>query len=339
MNPPGGSTIPGRARGHCGRGGGWNEEELLDITFLGTSASVPTRTRNVSSLALRLPERAEIWLFDCGEGTQHRLLQSTLRSSQISRIFLTHLHGDHLFGLLGLLASLSLAGDVRQIDLYGPPGLGEFVATGLRLSDTRLGYPLTIHVVCSGVIFEDERFTVRCRPLQHRVPTFGYRVDEKPRPGALDAARAAELGVPPGPLYGRLKRGERVELPDGRVVDGAALLGPPEPGRSFAYCADTAYCANAVELARGVDLLVHEATFSSREAELAAVSQHATAAEAARVALEAGARQLVLTHLSARVTQDEGRLAALLAEARAVFPNTILGADLQTISVPRRRPR
>jgi ribonuclease Z len=260
--------------------------------------------------------------------------------SQIRRIFITHLHGDHLYGLLGLLASAGLAGDVARIDLYGPPGLADFVASGLRYSHARLGYEVEVHTVEAGTILDESEFSVRAAPLDHRVPTFGYRVQEKDRPGALDAERAAALGVPFGPLYGRLKRGEQISLPDGRVIDGATLIGPPRPGRSLAYCTDTGYCRAAVALAEDADLLIHEATFAERDAELASLTGHATARQAATVAREAGARRLILTHLSARYTSD-GELSPddLLAEARAVFASTELASDFLVVEVPRRKPR
>ena len=307
------------------------------MTFLGTSAGVPTRRRNVSSLALRLPQRAEVWLFDCGEATQHQVLRSDVPISRGRRIFITHLHGDHLYGLLGLLASAGLAGEVARIDLYGPAGLAEYVESGLRYSHARLGYDVEVHVVEAGTILDEGELTVRAEPLAHRVPTFGYRVQEKDRPGSLDAERAAALGVPFGPLYGRLKRGEQVSLPDGRLIDGATLIGAPEPGRALAYCTDTSYSRAAVALAEDVDLLIHEATFAERDAELARVSSHSTARQAATVAREAGARRLVLTHLSARYAEG-GELGPddLLAEARAVFPNTELASDFLVIEVPRR---
>jgi ribonuclease Z len=309
----------------------------VQLIFLGTSAGVPTRRRNVASLALRLPERAEVWLFDCGEATQHQVQRSDVRISQIRRIFITHLHGDHLYGLLGLLASRGLAGDAERIDLYGPPGLDEYLRAGLRYSHARLNFPVEVRTVEAGVIVEHGDFAVQAAPLAHRVPTFGYRIRERDRPGALDAERAVALGVPFGPLFGRLKRGERVRLADGRVVDGAALLGSPEPGRGVAYCTDTAYCREAVELAADADLLVHEATFAQRDAELARATGHATAAEAARVAREAGARRLILTHVSARYAPGaEIGPEALLAEARAVFPATELAEDFLTVEVPRR---
>lgn len=304
----------------------------MQITFLGTSSGTPSRTRNVSSVALRL-ESGEVWLFDCGEGTQHRLQLSNLRASRIRRIFITHLHGDHVLGLVGLLNSLGLAGDPGRVDVYGPDGIDEFLAQNLRLTHTHLAYPVQAHVVSPGLVYEDAFMKVRAAELRHVVKDFGYRVEEKPRPGRLDAARAAELGVPNGPLLGRLKAGEDVELEDGRVIRGADLRAAPEPGRVFAYLTDTAFCEASVELARDADLVVHEATYTSADMVRMPDRLHSTAAIAAEVARRAGAHRLVLTHFSPRYLSTDEHL----AEARAIFPETIAAEDLSTVEVPRRR--
>jgi ribonuclease Z len=309
----------------------------LRITFLGTSAGVPTRSRNVSSVALRLPQRGEVWLFDCGEGTQHQLLRSDLNISQITRIFITHLHGDHVYGLMGLLATCGMSGHARRIDLYGPRGLSEYVREVSRRTQLHTSYPLEVRTVEEGQIFEDEDFTVACAPLRHRLPAFGYRVEERDRPGQFDAARAQALGIPAGPVYGRLKRGERVTLPDGRTFDGAEFCGPTLRGRSVVYCTDTAYCRASVELARDCDALIHEATFAETDEHLAARSTHSTAATAARVAAEAGARLLLITHFSPRYVRGNAvEPEDLLREARAVFASTEMAHDLLSVQVPRR---
>lgn len=310
----------------------------MEVTFLGTGAGVPSRLRNVSATALRPSERGELWLFDCGEGTQHQFIRSDLKMSRISRIFITHLHGDHIFGLPGLLSTCSLAGDPGPIALYGPPGLEEYVRTCFRCSGTTISFPLEFHVVEEGTILDDGGLTVRCRRLDHRIDTFGYAVAEAERPGSFDARKAALLGIPSGPVYGRLKRGETVILPDGRSIDGRALCGRPEPGRSLALCSDTGYSPGAVDLASGVDLLIHEATFTERHADLAALSLHSTSAVAARVALEGGARRLVLTHISSRYAEGhEESPSSLLAEARTIFPETELAEDFTRVVVERRR--
>ena len=311
----------------------------MQVTFLGTSSGVPTRSRNVSAVAVRLPQRAEIWLFDCGEATQHQFLRSDLRVSQLRRIFVTHMHGDHVLGLPGLLASLGMAGSCPGLDLYGPDPLRDFLEGVLRTTSTRIGYPLRTHRVReaarSGVlVLDDDDITVRCTALTHRVPAYAYRIDRKPRPGHFDVARARQLGIPPGPIYGQLKAGRSVTLDDGRIIRGEALCGPPRPGCSLVYCTDTVFSEAAVDLARGADLLIHEATFAHGEAAMAIARQHSTSTMAAQTALEAGVKRLVLTHLSPRylpgnpVTPDD-----LLAEARAIFPQTQVARDFLSLDL------
>ncbi len=311
----------------------------MQVTFLGTSSGVPTRARNVSSVALRLPQRAELWLFDCGEGTQHQFLRSELRVSQLRRIFITHMHGDHIYGLPGLLASLGMAGQCSGLSLYGPDPLRNYLDGVLHSSSTRVAYPLKIEKISeasrSGIpIYEDDDLLVRCAPLTHRVPAYGYRVETRPRPGRFDVEKARELGIPPGPIYAQLKAGRTVTLDDGRIIRGDSLVGPEQPGMSVVYCTDTVFCEAAVELARGADLLIHESTFCHADAKLAFERGHSTSTMAAQTAHEAGVKRLVLTHLSPRyapgnpTTPDD-----LLAEARAIFPATELARDFLCIDV------
>ncbi|MFZ9280637.1 MAG: ribonuclease Z, partial [Vulcanococcus sp.] len=277
----------------------------MQVTFLGTSSGVPTRARNVSAVALRLPQRSDLWLFDCGEGTQHQFLRSDLRVSQLSRIFVTHMHGDHIFGLPGLLASLGLAGSCDGIDLYGPDPLRDYLEGVMRTSSMRISYPLRTHRVkeaasSGAVLLEDDDISVRCTLLTHRVPAYAYRVEQKPRAGRFDVAQAQALGIPPGPIYAELKAGREVVLEDGRIINGASLCGPERPGCSVVYCTDTVFSEAAVELAQGADLLIHESTFAHAEAEMAFARQHSTSTMAAQTALAAGVKQLMLTHLSPR---------------------------------------
>jgi ribonuclease Z len=310
----------------------------VQITFLGTSSGVPTRARNVSSVALRLPQRAELWLFDCGEGTQHQILRSDLKSSQLSRIFITHMHGDHIFGLMGLLASCGLAGNVERVDIYGPSGLNEYIQAALRYSHTHFSYPVKVHAVRPGVIYEDHEFTVSCDLLHHRIPAFGYRIAEKDRPGRFDVEKAKALQIPAGRIYGQLKRGETVTLADGRVINGKELCGPTEIGRKIAYCTDTVYCEGAVELAQDADVLIHEATFAHQDADLAFQRLHSTTTMAAQTALIAKAKRLIMTHFSPRYAPGNTlELKDLLQEARAIFPSTDMAYDFMTYEVPRRR--
>jgi ribonuclease Z len=329
--------APAPAWEHASRDTG--EQPAVQVTFLGTSSGVPTRARNVSAVALRLPQRSELWLFDCGEGTQHQFLRSDLRVSQLRRIFVTHMHGDHVFGLPGLLASLGLAGTCSGIDLYGPDPLRDYLEGVLRTSSTRIGYPLRSHRVkeaarSGSLLLDDGDISVRCTPLTHRVPAYAYRVDQKPRPGRFDVEKARALGIPPGPIYAELKAGRSVSLDDGRIINGASLCGPERPGCSLVYCTDTVFSEAAVELATGADLLIHESTFAHAEAEMAVARQHSTSTMAAQTALAAGVKQLMLTHLSPRympgnpVTPDD-----LLAEARAIFPATELARDFLSVEL------
>lgn len=310
----------------------------MEITFLGTSSGVPTRARNVSSVAIRLPQRAEVWLFDCGEGTQHQLLRSELKSSQIRRIFITHMHGDHIFGLLGLIASCGLAGTGQPMDIYGPATLIDYLKACAKYSHFHLSPKIKIHAVQPGLVYEDDEFTVSCERLTHRVPTHGYRIAEKDRPGRFNASEAAKLGIPSGPLYGKLKRGETITLEDGREICGADLCEPPETGRKIAYCTDTVFCDEAVELARDSDIVIHEATFAHQDAQMAFERLHSTSTMAAQVAALAGARQLILTHFSPRYAPGNAlEVKNLLEEARAIFPQTLLAYDFMTYEIPRRR--
>lgn len=310
----------------------------MEITFLGTSSGVPTRSRNVSSLALRFPQRAKVWLFDCGEGTQHQLLRSNLKTSQLRRIFITHMHGDHIFGLMGLLASSGLAGTGAQIDIYGPAGLDDYLRACSKYSYTRLSNRVKVHTVQPGVVYEDQAFTVSCRPLKHRISAFGYRIVEKDRPGRFKVEEATALGIPPGPIYGQLKQGKTVTLPDGRRIRGTDLCEPDEPGRKVAYCTDTIYCDAALELAQEADVLIHEATFAHQDAQLAFERLHSTSTMAAQVALAAGVKQLIMTHFSPRYAPGNLlNLDNLLQEAQAIFPNTKLAHDFLTYEIPRHR--
>ncbi|MEL6354742.1 MAG: ribonuclease Z [Cyanobacteria bacterium J06627_28] len=309
----------------------------MQITFLGTSSGVPTRSRNVSSVALRLPQRAEVWLFDCGESTQHQFLRSEFKSSQIRRIFVTHMHGDHIFGLPGLLASCGMAGTgQQQIDIYGPPELGKYLEACRKYSKTQSSYPIKVHITEPGLVHEDKDYKVVCQRLKHRIPAHGYRIVEKDRTGHFDVKRAATLGIPPGPIYGKLKQGQVVTLPDGRKVNGADLCGPKIIGRKLAYCTDTVFCESAIELAEQADVLIHEATFSHQDAGLAYQRMHSTSTMAAQVALAAQAKQLVMTHFSPRYAPGNPvELGDLLNEAKAIFPNTVMAKDFFTMDIER----
>jgi len=298
----------------------------MELYFLGTGAGMPSKERNVTAAVLKLfDERGTMWLFDCGEGTQHQMLRSPLKASRLEHIYITHLHGDHIYGLPGLLTSRSNQGGTDPLTLFGPPGLKALLEPVLRLSQAHLSYELMIREIEEGTVFEDDTFEVVCAKLDHRIDSYGYRVTEKDKPGKLDVARLEELGIPPGPLYGRIKRGETVELPDGTTLDGRTCIGPPIRGRKLAVLGDTRPCESAVRLAQDVDLLVHEATFDASLADLARAYYHSTAREAAETARRAGAKSLVLSHISSRYQEDGAK--RLVEEARDIFPATDLARD------------
>ncbi|KAA8997386.1 ribonuclease Z [Affinibrenneria salicis] len=304
----------------------------MELTFLGTSAGVPTKTRNVTSIALNLHGlRPTLWLFDCGEGTQQQILHTSFNPGKLEKIFITHLHGDHLFGLPGLLCSRSMAGSTEPLTLYGPPGLKTFVDTALSLSGSWLTYPLDIVEVSAGEVCEDSQLKVSARPLSHTLDCVGYRIEEQPRPGPLDVARLAAEGVKPGPCFQQLKRGESVTLEDGRVLNGRDYVGAATPGRSLAIFGDTRPTPEGLTLAAGVDVMVHEATLEASMAERANSRGHSTTAQAAALALEAGVRRLIVTHFSARYSLEDSE--RLLAECRAIFPATDIAADFATFRI------
>lgn len=307
----------------------------MELYFLGTGAGMPTRKRNVTSVALNLTaERGTLWLFDAGEGTQHQMLSSPLKPGKLEHVYITHLHGDHLYGLPGLLSSRSYQGGESPLTVFGPPGIRRYLETVLELSGTHLEYEVRIHEIEEGLLWADEQFEVSALKLEHRIDSYGYRIRELDTAGALDSAKLAADKVPPGPLYAKLKNGETVTLPDGRTIRGADYVGAPICGRTVAIFGDTRPCPNELELARDCDVIVHEATYMHERVENAMKYYHSTATQAANVALQANARTLIMTHLSSRY-QDENAH-HLLEEARTIFPNSHVAEDFWSYAVPRR---
>ena len=306
----------------------------MQLTFLGTSAGVPTRTRNVTAMLLQLqhPTQPGLWLFDCGEGTQHQLLRTAFHPGKIERIFISHLHGDHLFGLPGLICSRSMAGNIQPLTIYGPQGVKEYVETSLRLSGSWTDFPLEIVEIRAGKILDDGLRQITAYPLDHPVECYGFRVEEHDKPGALDAKRLIEAGVPFGPLFQRLKAGESITLADGRTVNGADFLAPATPGKKIAIFGDTAPCESALEMARDADLMVHEATLEAAMAEKANSRGHSSSEQTAQLALAANVKQLIITHVSSRYDAEGCR--RLLAECRSIFPACELAEDFSTFTLP-----
>ncbi|WP_088102153.1 ribonuclease Z [Halalkalibacter urbisdiaboli] len=301
----------------------------MEFHFFGTGAGVPSIQRNVSAVAVRLPQGIQ-WLFDCGEATQHQILQSAITLTKIERIFISHLHGDHIFGLPGLLGSRSFQGAESPLTIYGPKGLNDFIQTSLNVSRTHLRYPLHIVEVKQGMLFETNDFIVDVLELDHVMPCFGYRMKEQDKPGTLQVERLRELGITPGPIFQKIKTGQNVRLDDGRVINGKDFVGPTKRGRTIVVAGDTRPTESMVEFAFGADILVHEATFREDKQEHAAQFGHATVREAAALAKRANVKTLILTHISSRYSGEEMEIEK---EARSIFPATLLAHDHMVHSV------
>jgi ribonuclease Z len=292
----------------------------LDVLFIGTAGSAPTARRSLPATIVR--RGGDRLLFDCGEGTQRQLLRS-IGLVELEDVFITHFHADHWLGLPGMLKTFSLRGRERPLTVHGPPGLRALFAS-MRVVIGRTTYPLELVELEPGQALERDGYLIAPFAVEHRVRAYGYAVVEHERPGRFDEARARELGVTPGPDYGRLQSGETVG-----DVRPEQVLGPPRPGRKVVISGDTAPCEMTRVAAHGADLLVHEATFIEEDAERAAETMHSTALAAARLAAEADVKMLALTHVSPRYSGGE-----LRDEARAAFDNAIVPRDFDSVEIP-----
>jgi len=301
----------------------------LRIIFLGTAASIPTDERALPSIVVQ--RKGEILMFDCGEGTQRQMIRAGIKLNRKMKIFITHMHGDHVLGLPGVIQTMSLLGRTKKLQIYGPRGIRAFMEAMLNTIRFWLGFPLEIYEIREeGLVCDEEEYEVHAIWAEHTVPSLAYALIEKPRPGKFYPEKAIKLGVPKGPLWSRLQRGMNVELPNGRVIKPEDVLGPPRPGRKIVYSGDTRPSEKIVELSREADVLIHEATFDDEMREKAADEGHSTAGEAAEVALAANVKLLVLTHISARYNNPR----ILLEQAKKIFPNVYIPSDLDLIEVP-----
>lgn len=300
---------------------------MIRLTFLGTAAARPTVGRNVSSLAVQ--READLFLFDCGEGTQRQMMRYG-SGFGVRAIFVTHLHADHFLGITGLLRTMALQERTDPLAIFGPRGSSGLLGTVVHLGVDAIQFPVSVDEVAPGDAVPFEGYSIQAFQVAHGTSALGWALVEDARLGRFDVDRARSLGIPEGPLFGRLHRGERVEV-DGVAIKPGALVGPPRPGRRVVYTGDTRPSPLIVERSRGADVLVHEATFGTEEAQRAHETWHSTALQAAQVARDAGVRRLFLTHLSARYSDQP---AALEAEAREVYPGARVAHDGLVVEVP-----
>ena len=299
----------------------------MQIVFLGTSGSWPTPKRNVSAIAIK--RGPEVLLFDCGEGTQRQFMQSTLSFMQVSRVFITHFHGDHFLGLPGLVQSMSMNGRETPLEVYGPTGIERLVSELLSLGYFTPGFQVPAKELAPQAHIDGGEYVVTAFEAAHTVPGLSYVLEEKPRPGRFSLERAKELGIPEGPLYSRLQDGQSVTV-RGQTIRPEDVMGSSRRGRKIVYTGDSMPSETLRTMARGADVLIHDATADAALEEKANRYGHASSRQAAHVAKDAGVGLLILTHLSPRYEDPT----SILEDARAVFPNVRVAEDFLEVDVP-----
>ena len=295
----------------------------MKLTILGCYAATPRTLTNPTSQVLEIRNR--LFLIDCGEGTQVQLRKNKIKFSKINHIFISHLHGDHLYGLIGTISTFSLLGRTTDLHVYGPKGIKELILLQLKLTESWTTYSLFFHELESKeseVIFEDNKVIVKTIPLKHRVYTNGFLFQEKPAERKLNVEAVQHYNVHVA-YYQKIKNGGNVTLDDGTVIENEKLTFDPEPPKSYAFCSDTVYNEDVIPIIENTDVLYHESTFLESEAPLALKTLHSTAKEAASIALKANVKHLVLGHYSTRYDGIE----RFKEEAETIFPNVLLGND------------
>ena len=301
----------------------------FELLILGTNAALPANGKFPSAQLLNVEPNH--YLIDCGEGTQIQLAHYKVKRSKINQIFISHLHGDHILGLPGLLSSFALSGRTSPLQIFSPKGLKKLIELFFSTSATHIPYPIEFHEVSTGekkVIFSDSRVTVTAFPLTHRIATVGYRFDEKRGPGRIKPDKISEYNLPI-PAIKTIIAGSDYRLPSGKIITNAELTRPPRPARSFAYCSDTSFSKKTAEYVNHVDLLYHEATFAHIDSDNATRTKHSTTTQAATVALLADTKKLIIGHFSSRYKD----LRLLLKEAQVIFPNTALAGEGKKFSI------
>jgi len=301
----------------------------LRVVFLGTSGSVPTLKRSLPSVVIDCPR--QLWMFDCGENTQRQMMQSKVSFHKKLKVFLTHLHGDHVLGLPGVLQTMALMDRKEPVQVYGPVGIKDFLVCTKETLNFGLTFPVEINEILSeGTLVDEEHYSLVAAKSNHAVESYAYAFVEKPRPGRFYPKKAQALGIPVGEMWSKLQSGNTIKLPDGKVVKPSDVMGPPRSGRKIVYTGDTGPFDGFAEFAADADLVIHESTFDDTLAEKAALDGHSTPSQAAADAKAAGAKQLVLTHISARYPDAT----LLLEQAKKVFANTLVAEDFMELELP-----
>jgi len=299
----------------------------LNIIFLGTSGSWPTVKRNVTSIALK--RGSEVLLFDCGEGTQRQFQKSKLSYMQVSKIFITHFHGDHFLGLPGLIQTMQLNDRSKPLHVYGPKGMVKLMQQLLSLGFFKPGYKIVAHELADGEVLDFEEYKIKIINAKHGVPAIAYSFEEKMRPGRFNKSKALKMGIPEGPFFSQLQHGKTITLKDGRKIKPSMVLGPPRKGRKIVISGDTKPFDKMIEFSKDADVLIHDATFESSMQDIAGDYGHATAFQAAEIAKKAEVNKLYLTHISPRYLDKS----VLEDDARKIFKNSYVAKDFQEIEV------
>lgn len=301
----------------------------MHVIFLGTAGSIPTPKRSLPAILIQ--RKGEQIMFDCGEGVQRQMIKAKAGFHKKMKIFITHMHGDHVLGLPGLLQTMALLDREKELDVYGPPGIKRFLENIRETVQFVLTFPVQVHEINEeGVICEEEEYFVQAVWANHVIPTLAYALIEKPRPGKFYPEKAKALGIPEGPLWSKLQHRRKVKLSDGRIIKPEDVAGPPRLGRKIVYTGDTRPFRSFLKFAAGADLLIHDATLDDELAERAEEDGHSTPEQAARNAKKAKVKQLILTHVSARY--DDASV--LLEQAKKIFKNTKVAEDFMKIEIP-----
>lgn len=299
---------------------------------MGTASAIPTKTRNHTAIVLKIYDRTV--LFDCGEGTQKQIMDAQVSPMKIDDIYISHLHGDHILGLPGIIQSLAFRGRTKPLNIYGPIGINDLIEHIKKLGYFTISYELIVHEIKDDdvVIYQQNNFLIKAMKMKHTVTNYAYKIEEIKQPKFL-RPKAIELGVPPGPLFGKLQAGHSVEV-NGITILPEQVLGPPREGVKLVYSGDTIPQEQMIYFAKDVNVLIHEATFAKEYRDKAVENGHTIAEDAARIANEANVNQLILTHLSNRYTSSK----SLEDEAKEIFENTVYAEDMMTVIVENNKP-